>query len=232
MPAAIAIPLITAAATAGSSVAAAKMQSSAAKKAAALQAQSAASAQAAQTSATDQALQFQKDQAALDNARQETNRRADYDQWAARENRISTLGQALGLGARQIPGYVPGPMSGQTPGTIAGTAGASGGDRLSAAASVDGSPASLDAFFKSQGVANSETPYWAGKWQELVARGKELNDPQYAAKRLAAAEVFGGGGGQSMPKGIQTAGTIGAPLTPAYVAPKIQLPGTISGYAS
>src|SRR5581483_3518193 len=53
----------------------------------------------------------------------------------------------------------------------------------------------LNAYFTKRGVAPSETPYWVQQASALVARGKELNDPTYADKRLAAADIFGGGGG-------------------------------------
>lgn len=38
----------------------------------------------------------------------EITRQANYNQWAAREGRVSSLGQAMGLSARDIPTYAPG----------------------------------------------------------------------------------------------------------------------------
>lgn len=69
---------------------------------------------AAQTKANEDALAFQEQQAAYKAQVDETNRRANYDQWAGREGQISSVGQMLGLPARQIPGYVPLPSGATT----------------------------------------------------------------------------------------------------------------------
>ncbi len=52
----------------------------------------------------------------------------------------------------------------------------------------------LTAFFASKGVPPTEVPYWVSKAPELVARGKEINNPNYAMDRLNAADSLGGGG--------------------------------------
>jgi hypothetical protein len=74
----------------------AKKQSRSADRAAILQSQ-----------ADAQALEVKKRQAALDQQRFESTQHANYDQWAARERRLSTLGEMLGRGPRDIPSYVP-----------------------------------------------------------------------------------------------------------------------------
>lgn len=56
----------------------------------------------------------------------------------------------------------------------------------------DGSRESISNFFKSRGVPDTETDYWVSKWPELVARGKEIGDPNYAMMRLNNAEILGG----------------------------------------
>jgi hypothetical protein len=53
----------------------------------------------------------------------------------------------------------------------------------------------LNAYFAKRGVGSNETPYWVSKAQELVARGREINDPNYASMRLSQSDVFGGGYG-------------------------------------
>src|SRR6185312_13089287 len=63
-------------------------------------------AQAQQKSAAD-ALAFQKQQAAQDLANAQAASRGNYDQWAARQGRLSTLGQMVGMSPFQIPAYVP-----------------------------------------------------------------------------------------------------------------------------
>jgi hypothetical protein len=96
MPAAVAIPLAIGAGTAGAGIFGAKMQSDSADQAAQLQAKAAANA-----------LAFQKQQAAQDFANAQTTAHANYDQWAAKQGRLSTLGQMVGLQPFNIPGYVP-----------------------------------------------------------------------------------------------------------------------------
>lgn len=88
----------------------ANKQSKAAQQAAKAQADAARYAADLQAKATAEALAFQRQQADRDYAMAETNRRANYDQWRAREGRLSTAGQWLGLPSRDIPNYVP--MSG------------------------------------------------------------------------------------------------------------------------
>jgi len=157
------------------------------------------------------ALDFQKQQAEADWRNAESTRKANYDQSLARMDRLGSLYDILGMHRPSMPAYVPtqdpnlsgapsgaptaGPMA--APGAAGSFVGANGstvsGDRLSAAQKADGSPASIDAFFKSQGAPGTETSYWVQQWPALVARGQQLGDPTYAAKRLAAADVFGGG---------------------------------------
>ena len=62
-----------------------------------------------------EALDYQRQQAEEEARRYEIDRRANYDQWAARENRLGALSQMWGLGARPIPGYVPGVQSASGP---------------------------------------------------------------------------------------------------------------------
>ncbi len=155
----------------------------------------------AQTKATEAALAFQRQQAEAAYQASDAASRGNYGQWAARERRLGDVGALIGAKPREIPDYVqqPDPMlnGGGTPG--APSPAPSVGQVLSngPAAPVDGSAASISAYFKSRGASDAETPYWVSKWPELVARGKEINNPNYAMQRLAAADTFGGGGGSS-----------------------------------
>jgi hypothetical protein len=108
MPAAVAFPIIGAEIGAIAGLGGAKKQAKATQHAADLQSQAAA-----------QALRFQQEQAARDQANFETTQHANYDQWAARENRLSTFGQMVGLPSRQIPAY-----QGTTPSGATGPGGA------------------------------------------------------------------------------------------------------------
>lgn len=82
--------------------------------AASITASAAKDASAAQAKANADALAFQEQQAAYSSQVAETNRRANYDQWAGHEGQLSSVGQMLGLPARQIPGYVPLPQGATT----------------------------------------------------------------------------------------------------------------------
>jgi len=112
MPAIAAAPLFWGAVAAGGAAAAgqiigAKMQSGAAKTAAQLQTESANKGAELQAQSTREALDFQKAEAAKARQDAEVTRRANYDQWAAQQRRLGTLGQLLGLPSPEIPGYVP-----------------------------------------------------------------------------------------------------------------------------
>lgn len=96
MPAAVAIPLITAGVTGATSLIGAKMQSGASENAANLQSQSAANT-----------LAFNRQAAENDYQNQAVNRKANYDQYVAKQNANNTIRAALGLKPVAIPAYVP-----------------------------------------------------------------------------------------------------------------------------
>jgi len=193
-----AIALSVAAASAASSAYAAKKQAATAREAAKLETDAASHAADIQGASSTEALDFTKQQAEADWKNSEITRSANYGQWAAREGRLGSLGQMVGLGARDIPAYVPtqDPNLTGAPTTPNASTGLPGSAPSGA---VDGSAASISNYFKSRGVSDQETPYWVSKWGELTARGKEINDPGYAMKRLAAADVFGGQPGAPTP---------------------------------
>jgi hypothetical protein len=66
----------------------------------------------AQAKAAAESLAFQRQQAAYDATVAESTRGANYQQWAAKQQQLGSVGQALGLPARAIPAYVPLPPSG------------------------------------------------------------------------------------------------------------------------
>lgn len=108
MPAAVLGPVIGAAIGVGGTVAATKMGNNANRKAAETQVGGANYAADRQLEASREALAFQQQQAALAARQAEVDRRANYDQWAARERRLGSVSEMLGFGGRQIPDYVPG----------------------------------------------------------------------------------------------------------------------------
>lgn len=136
MPAAVAVPLITGGITAGPSLFGANKQANAASDAAAIQAQAqqkiAEMNANAQKYAADlaananaQALNFSKANAENAFANSEVARAGNYDQWAAAQRRVGSVGKLLGFGDRAIPDYRPGVDPNYT--------GAGGGSSLTAA---------------------------------------------------------------------------------------------------
>lgn len=111
MPALLALPAFWGAVAAGGSAAAgiygANKQAGAAEDAAQLQTQAANHGADVQKQSADAALAFQKQQSAQDLANAQAASRGNYDQWAAKQGRLSTLGQMVGLKPFQIPNYVP-----------------------------------------------------------------------------------------------------------------------------
>lgn len=125
MPAAVAIPIITAAATSGAAIAGAKMSSNATKRSAQLQTDAANRAAELQKQTSDETIAFEKQKEADDLARQEVDRQANYGQYKARYAAAQNLGHAFGFDFADAPDYVP-----STPGTggPARAAGAPSGD--------------------------------------------------------------------------------------------------------
>lgn len=102
------MPAVGAAAIAGgAAIYRAHKQSSAANNAAKLTTSAANHAADVQGKSAAEALTFQRQQAENDAKNTEATRRANYDQWAARERRLGSVGEALGYGTRNIPAYVP-----------------------------------------------------------------------------------------------------------------------------
>jgi hypothetical protein len=95
MPAAVAIPLITAGASAGASLAAGKMGSSAANSAA-----------KAQGASNADALAFEKQKDAEDRAQFDRTQRANYDQYLMKYNAAKQLGSEYGLNLPDAKPYV------------------------------------------------------------------------------------------------------------------------------
>lgn len=88
-------------------VAAAAIAGGAALGGSVIQARAAGKAAKLESQGADKTLLFQREQAARDQANFDATQKANYDQWAAREGRIGSLGELLGMAPRQIPGYVP-----------------------------------------------------------------------------------------------------------------------------
>jgi hypothetical protein len=127
------IPLAVAAATATGLIGAAKISSGASGRAASLATDAANHAADVQAKSAAETLAFTKEQAAKDQAIAETTRRANYDQWRAREERMGSLGQLIGQGPRNIPDYVPLEAPGAAATDYGGGTTPAGGSDLSSA---------------------------------------------------------------------------------------------------
>jgi hypothetical protein len=83
-------------------------QASAANNAAQLTTDAANHAADVQAASARDALTFQRQSAENAFLNQEAARKATFDQWAAREARLGSIGARLGWGSRTVPGYVTG----------------------------------------------------------------------------------------------------------------------------
>lgn len=86
---------------------AADTNAAAAGKSAQLQTTAAGHAADLQAKAAADALAFQRQQAAYAAQTADATARANYEQWAARQHQLGSIGQQLGLPARQVPDYSP-----------------------------------------------------------------------------------------------------------------------------
>lgn len=133
MPAAVVIPLIAGAATAGASIYQSHKTSDASQKAAADQIAAANHAADLKAQSDKEALQFQQQQAAVAQDNFVKAQQASYEQWATREDRlapfrslgsgaVSTLGGLLGIHGAPQPGNPPPPQfTPSNPGTFGNT---------------------------------------------------------------------------------------------------------------
>jgi hypothetical protein len=208
---------ISAAATAGGSVAAAKMGSNAATKGAKLQTDAANHAADVQGKAAADALAFQKEQAARDQANAEVTRHANYDQWASRESRLgNTLGAMLGLGPRDIPAYVP-MTAGATPSGAVPAA--------TAGSSASGNP--MDPAFIGQQVTNELGKYGI----KPGPRGSGVGDVAYWVEQIQKGKGWEPYWQGRIQQGVH--GTVGAPSAtkPASASGSGYGPLSIGAYA-
>lgn len=233
---------IAAGSTAGAGIYAANKQSGAVKDSARMQVDAANHAADAQAKSTAEALAFEKEQAARDYGMQESNRHANYDQWAAGQHRLGTIGEMVGLGPREIPGYVPLPGS--------PTTGAPPPDLSTAKATFDKlfpgetlTPQMLAAHRAELEAAGFKlNPNAAGLITDLSYGGLNIDPIQGAGSGLNRKQWLvnpGGGGPQSArtpyrmgPVASYLDPSIAAPitnlaLTPALTAPR---PGRVGAY--
>jgi hypothetical protein len=83
-----------------------------------------------QGQANSKALTFEQQQAQVAAQNAEADRHANYDQWAARQQRLNAVTGAVGWGTQAIPRYTPGVMPQFTPRSV--------GDYLLGPAQING----------------------------------------------------------------------------------------------
>jgi hypothetical protein len=221
---------------------------------AALQAQSLKYAADLQAKAAADALAYTKQQGAQTQSNFDTSQQGNYNQWAAGQRRLSTLGEAMGLGPREIPAYVPpkdvldtgAPTQAAAPGTLGSMATTPQGQ---AASGNPNDPAyitqQLQDVYKQLGVAPTgpgSGPTDIAYMTDAVLKNGGWNAaaPGYWPQRIAQELQKAAGGAAPAP--INPAptstpmGTLGAPL---QVAPPVtgvlQMPqpgtlGYMAGY--
>lgn len=145
-----------------------------------------------QAKATADALAFEKASAENSFLNSEAARKGNYGFTVAREHRLGSLGEEVGMAPREIPDYVPGvdpnftgaPRAGVPSGTPAPAVAGGGAGIPVLPTTFD--PAAVGALYKTAYTKGQtfNPQYWASVWPGLVQRGQQLNDPTYAAKRV------------------------------------------------
>jgi hypothetical protein len=225
-------------ATAGAQIYGAHKQASATNKAAQLQTDAANRSADAQLQSDREQRAYLEEQAKRDEARYETDRRANYDQWAAREGRIGSLASLVGMGPRQIPGYVPSGTAMSGPASQSGAPSGAPGGIPKATGDLAKDLAVANQITGGKGVTPTDLEYWA--------KAGYAKDPQYFFQKMLGMDAgpqdapkmgpyAGRTGGAAMmaPKPYAPMGgsiasmtqqrpTLTPPLTPALQAPQVQ----------
>lgn len=232
----------TIAATSGvatASIVSAHKQSNAAKEAAKTSADAQTSAAKLTTDAANHAadlgskdnqaaLAYTKQQADQTQANFATTQRANYDQWVSAQRRLGSLGQLVGLGARDIPDFVPPTTLGAAPPPTTAPAGAGSASGPTGATSANAAVPGGDYQSWFNGLVagkpyNQET--LSALEPTLNAAGVKLTPPNQAGDRtkiqLPSGEWVRVGFGEGKPVWIPQGGatsTSAASTTPAYGA--------------
>lgn len=236
MPAALALPAFWGAVSVGvadtAGIVAGKMGANASREAANATVTATNHAADLQSQSNAEALAFEKQKDAEAQANAARTEQANYNQWAAREWRLSDFGQALGLSARNIPAYQP--MAG------AGSPAADGTDPKVAAFVAD--------YQKAHPVSEGIAPIA----DALKKAGLSSGRFDYGGGNLSNNEVTVGGKPYKVLGGEGTAGAYwyvpgmndGAPMRAPYAAnfanvlapriggvvtPALQMPNTFAG---
>lgn len=235
MPAAVAIPLLTAGAAAGGKIVGAAISSSASKDAAQQQTQAANYGADKQYQATEDSLAFQKQQAAVDQANWEATQHANYNQYLNRYNAAKGLGSSIGFTLPDAPAYVPStatlpstpttPMSGTLPaGSAPQTPAASFGNLSDPSAwmGLVGSPSQLATWVQQQNprLSPGMVQYYVGKIQGQPGANptEQAGSATYWSQKIQSDPTTGGSSAASSASGLPAARTLAA-YTPGLSVP-------------
>lgn len=192
-----------------------------------------------QAKATAEALAYTRAQADREYAMAESTRHANYDQWAAAQRRLGTVGQMLGLGDRDIPAYVPFPgAGGGSTGAPSANQPPQGLQDVYASVRAQGAPTanSLNDFIAAARAKGYDAqPFMYGNTpsgNEVLVNGQKLKltvgdagQPNAGWYQWGAND---GGGGRAVPRPGMRIGTPADYLNvaaPVPVSPGLQMPG-------
>jgi hypothetical protein len=239
-------------ATAAGSLIGASKQASAAQNAAKLQTDASNQAAQLQAKAAAETLAFQKQQAAQDLATTNATQQANYNQWAAREGRLSNFQQALGMAPRNIPAYQPLPNS--TAATLSSTQTAPNAGTLPTGQAPTGNLSDPNAWMSlvgndqalkswvAQGLGPaSQTPglvdYYVGKikGQPGANPTEQAGSANYWMGKLQSdPNVTGKAAAPMAPANSMSAAMTTQPANPytPMIAPALQLPNAANSFAA
>lgn len=172
-------------ASGGAAIYSANRQSGAAEDAARLQTGAANRSADLQSQANAAALAEQQRQANIAQANAEATQRANYEQWKAKEQRLSAIGQMLGLAPRNIPDYVP---------TNAGAGQGGTGTQGGQTSSGSGGPDALRALLTS-GLSPQEAAARFNREHGRTTGNEAVYYPQSNAVSIPEGKFYGGSGG-------------------------------------
>jgi hypothetical protein len=222
-----------------------KMAANGQTEAARIASESAKYAADLQAKANTEATAFSRAQAENTWQNSEAARHGNYDQWAAGQHRLQSVGDYLGLGPREIPSYVPGidprflegsPAVPAGPGATPGApAAASSGDPVIDALTAN--YAALGTKPTGPGTGPTDIAYMAQKINETG--GLTADNTKYwfgPQGRIAAELAKAAGGASSAPTvaralpGAPADYLTGTPFLAPPVTPGLRMPGAVASY--
>jgi hypothetical protein len=184
------------------------------------------------------ALAFTKGQAENAYLNSEVARQGNYDQWAAGQRRLGSVGALIGMGDREIPAYRGGvdPNFGGAPAGMApgGPAPASSGDPILDA--LNANYAALGVKATGPGSGPTDIAYMANKIKETGGLTADNNTYWFGPGGRIAQELTKARGGSpnASPSPVKAMGSYfqPTPFAPTPIAPGVSMPslGSVGSY--